>query len=68
MKLDDTDILIIEYLAEGLTCKEIAQKVFLSDRTVENRIQKMRKKTDCKTYGQLIAWFQKQSKLDYDKK
>jgi len=64
MKLDATNIQIIEYLVEGLTAKEIAKKVYLSDRTVEARIQKMRKKASCKTYGQLIVWFQNNFKLE----
>ena len=42
MKLDEKDREIIKLLSEGLTTKEIGLKVFLSKKTVEFRIAKMR--------------------------
>lgn len=63
MTIDQTNQQILEHLSNGLTAKEIAVKVFLSCRTVELRIQKMRKKTASKNSVQLIDWFNKNCKL-----
>jgi len=66
MKFDDTNIQILELLTTGLTVKEIGLKVCKSHRTVEARITKMKKQTNSKSYGHLIAWFNQNRKL-YEK-
>ena len=53
--MNDKDIEILKLLAEGLTAKEIAGKVFLSVDSVRKRIFKMRENLDCKNTVQLIA-------------
>ena len=40
---------ILKHLSEGLTIKEIAVKVFLSKRAVENRIRKMKGEASAQT-------------------
>lgn len=45
---------ILKYLAEGLTAKEIAGKVFLSAKVVEKRIRLMKKAAGAKSAPELV--------------
>ncbi len=46
---------ILENLCEGLTCKEIADKLFLSARTVETHKKSIMAKFDAHTTGKLVS-------------
>jgi DNA-binding NarL/FixJ family response regulator len=46
---------ILENLCDGLTCKEIADKLFLSARTVETHKKSIMAKFDAHTTGKLIS-------------
>lgn len=45
---------VLQFLSEGLTTKEIAQKMFISSRTVETHRANMMKKLDVKNTAELI--------------
>lgn len=53
-KLTKRELEVLHYLAEGLTTKEIAQKMFISTRTVETHRANMLKKLDVKNTAELI--------------
>lgn len=53
-KLTKREIEVLHYLAEGLTTKAIAQKMFISTRTVETHRANMLKKLDVKNTAELI--------------
>ncbi len=48
---------ISELSAWGLSRKEIADKLFVSEHTVENHFRNIFKKTGCKKLNQLSAWW-----------
>lgn len=54
MRISETDMLILTYLAEGRTMKEIGPKVYMSMDGVRDRLRKMRKHYNCKNTIQLI--------------
>lgn len=54
MKIDDKDKEIIACLVSGLTIKEVAPKVFLSVRAVEERVRKIKEITGSVTKAQMI--------------
>jgi len=56
-KSERTDISIVQMLADDLTPKEIAGKIFLSVRTVETRIFKLRQTFECRSVRGLIVLF-----------
>jgi DNA-binding NarL/FixJ family response regulator len=51
------DQTILELIAEGFAVKDIAVKVFLSPKSVEHRIDKMREKEGAKNVAHLVAKF-----------
>lgn len=53
--LDKKDKEILNLLFEGKTAKEIGKAVFVSSRTVEGRLKKIRDYYDCKNNVQLAA-------------
>lgn len=55
-KLTKREQQILELLAEGLTNKEIADKIFLSKRTVETHRKNLIDKTHCKNSSALIRY------------
>lgn len=56
MKTDNTDTEILKLLAEGLTAKEIAEKLSISKRTVEARILRMKERSSTKTSTHLVSF------------
>lgn len=48
---------ITELSAWGLSRKEIANKLFVSEHTIENHFRNIFKKTGCKKLNQLSAWW-----------
>jgi DNA-binding NarL/FixJ family response regulator len=56
VKLTKRELQILELLAEGLTNKEIADKIFLSKRTVETHRKNLIDKTHCKNSSALIKY------------
>ena len=53
-KLTKREMEVLQYLAEGLTTKAIAEKMFISNRTVETHRANMLKKLDAKNTAALI--------------
>ena len=43
----------MQMVANGYTAKEISEKLWLSDRTVENRILRLRERLNCKSITHL---------------
>ncbi|MCE3278474.1 MAG: DNA-binding response regulator [Bacteroidetes bacterium] len=56
VKLTRRELQILEMLAEGMTNKEIAEKIFLSRRTVETHRKNLIEKTNCKNSSALIKY------------
>lgn len=54
-ELSERDLVILKAISEGLTNKEIAEKLFLSDRTIEHRLSKIYKALGVKTRGEAIT-------------
>ena len=50
------EIEIVKYIAQGLTSKEIAEKLFISHRTVETHRHNILKKLDMPNSAQLSSW------------
>jgi len=46
---------IIDLLASGLTIKEVAQQLNISPKTVDVRLDKMRKRRGCNSTTQLVC-------------
>ncbi len=55
-ELTSRELEIIKYTADGLTSKEISEKLFISPRTVETHRHNILKKFDLHNTAQLIAW------------
>ncbi|MGR9457087.1 response regulator transcription factor [Rhizobium leguminosarum] len=53
--LDSIDHAIFQLLYHGLSVKEIAQQVELSHRTVEHRIERLKRRLGARTIPQLVA-------------
>lgn len=49
------EIQILEHICEGLTCKEIGDKLYLSTRTVETHKKSLMSKFDAHTTGKLVS-------------
>lgn len=54
--LSEREVQILHYLKEGLTQKEISEKVFLSLRGLEDVLEKLRLKTGCEKTRLLPKW------------
>jgi DNA-binding CsgD family transcriptional regulator len=62
--LSEREKVCLHYLSEGLTMKEIAQKLMLSPRTVETYLERIKKKLNCKTKADVIVAFLKYLKIN----
>jgi DNA-binding NarL/FixJ family response regulator len=54
--LDEIDIQIIEMICNGKTSKEIAELVFLGERTIEGRRLRIHKKTETNNLVELVVY------------
>ena len=54
-RLDPEDIKIIQYLSQGFTIKEIAEKIYISDGAVNKRIGRAKKTMNAKSREHLIS-------------
>jgi DNA-binding CsgD family transcriptional regulator len=57
--LSDREIQIVELICYGYSAGEIADKLFLSKRTVEKHRANILDKTHCKNTAKLVAWAMK---------
>lgn len=58
--MKDLDKKIIQLIADGKTAKEIGAQLNLSRRTIEDRLEKLRFKYDCKKTIQLVKLLENQ--------
>ena len=56
-RLDTTDHDLLQLVAEGLTDDQIAQRLFVSPRTVQKHLARLRTATTCANRSQLVAWY-----------
>ena len=56
-KLTKRETEIAELFAWGATKKEVAQRLFISERTVENHTRNIYNKTGCSKVNELSAWW-----------
>ena len=49
LKIGPKDIIIMQLVAKGLRLSQIAEKMGLSERTIESRISRLKNRLDCKT-------------------
>lgn len=54
---------ILDLIRQGKTSKEIGKILFMSPRTVEKRLAKMREKYDCKKTIQLLGMIKAENVL-----
>jgi DNA-binding CsgD family transcriptional regulator len=52
---------VVELVAAGLTNPEIAERLFISKRTVESHVAHIRQKLGHRSRGETIAWALRQS-------
>jgi len=57
--LSEREIQIVELICYGLSAGEIAEKLFLSKRTVEKHRANILSKTNCRNTAKLVAWAMK---------
>jgi DNA-binding NarL/FixJ family response regulator len=55
-KLSEREIEIIEFISEGFTSKEIAERLFISEHTVKTHRKNIFRKTKVNNSDQLIEW------------
>ncbi len=66
MSLSTREMEIIELVASGLTNQEIAQKLTISKRTVDNHVSNMFTKTGSKNRVALLNWAMDHGKICRD--
>lgn len=57
IQITEKNKIILQLVADGYTTKEIADKTWLCNRTVENKIQKLTKAFNCKNKTHLANYF-----------
>jgi DNA-binding NarL/FixJ family response regulator len=66
VNITPTEIKIIRYISEGLTTKEIANLLFVAERTVDKHRSNIIKKLDLdKKHNSLLLWAQKNKEIIY---
>ncbi len=61
--LTKRELEVLKLIAQGLNTPEISEKLFISYHTVQNHKRNLRKKTNCKTSSELIAFTMKYNLL-----
>ena len=56
-RLDPVELRCLMYIAQGLDNQDIAVRMEVALRTIENRVSKIRAKTGCTTRVQMAAWY-----------
>ncbi len=56
LKLNEKEIELLKYICKGLSNKELAEKLFLSIKTIESNKAKLMRKTGAKNNAALIIW------------
>ena len=64
LKLSKRELSLIKYICQGLTNKELAEKLFISIKTVESNKAKLMYKTNTKNNAGLIIWAIKNKIVD----
>ncbi len=64
--LSDREVQVIELVAIGLANQDIAQKLDISKRTVDNHISNILKKTNTDNRVELVRWAMKWGKVCID--
>ena len=64
MKLDQTNKNILEHLIQGLTAKEIAEKISVSIPMIKKRTRELRLQTKSKNNVELACWWKENCKLE----
>ncbi|MCQ2144842.1 MAG: helix-turn-helix transcriptional regulator [Bacteroidales bacterium] len=54
-ELSEKEVIIARYAAEGMTAKEIAEAMFLSQETIRWYRKRMLRKADARNFSELIA-------------
>ena len=57
MKLSRREREVAKLVAEGLTSREIGEKLFISERTAEGHVEQIRSKLGFRSRAQIAAWF-----------
>lgn len=65
-ELTEREITMLGYICQGLTNKELAEKMFLSVKTVESCKTKLMEKTEVKNTSGLIIWAIKNNIIDFE--
>lgn len=55
LQLSENQKRAMELYSEGLTAEEIADRLYVSNRTVEDWFANLRRKLDCRTTAQVLA-------------
>ena len=61
IRLSRRELEVAALVAEGLTDREIAKRLFLSDRTAEGHVQSIRNKLGFDTRAQVATWYARRS-------
>jgi DNA-binding NarL/FixJ family response regulator len=64
-ELSQKEIQLLSFICQGLSNKELAEKLFLSVKTVENHKAKLMDKTETKNNAGLIIWAIKNKIVDF---
>ena len=66
VSLSDREVQVVELVAMGLANQDIAQKLEISKRTVDNHISNILKKTHTDNRVELVRWAMKWGKVCID--
>lgn len=62
--LSEREIEVLRYICEGLSNQEIAERLFLSKRTVDKHRSNLLEKTGAKNTANLVMWAIKSKVID----
>lgn len=52
-----TNVNFVQYFADGLTVAKIAKQENISERTLQKRVDRLKKDNDCKSIPELVALY-----------